>query len=97
MLNNRQKAQLRGMANTLRPVGQIGKAGLSDNLLDFLDDALESTELIKLRVLKNCGLTVNELAVEIDRCLHCQLVQSIGRTLIFYRRSKEKPEIRLVK
>jgi len=97
MLSNPQKSQLRKLANPLRPLGQIGKEGLSDNLLNFLDDALESHELVKIRLLKSCPVTVNEVTIEVIRSLHCELVQTIGRTLVFYRPAKEKRKIRLVK
>ena len=97
MLSNPQKSQLRALANPLRPLGQIGKEGLSGNLLNFLDDVLESHELIKVRLLKSCPVTANEIAIEVIRQLHCELVQDIGRILIFYRTSKENKKIRLVK
>ena len=97
MLNNQQKAQLRKLSHDQKVIGQIGKDGLSTNLLSFLEDALESHELIKIRALKNCSLSINEITIEINRQLHSELVISIGRTMVFYRRSKEKPIIRLVK
>ena len=97
MLNNAQKSQLRKLANSLKPLGQIGKEGLSDNQLSFLDDALESHELIKIHLLKSCPITVNEVEIELIRQLQCEPVQVIGRTLILYRPSKENRKIRLVK
>ena len=97
MLSNPQKSQLRTLANSLRPLGQIGKDGLNDNLLSFLDDALDSHELIKIRLLKNCPLSANEVAIEVTRILHSELVQIIGRILVFYRPAKDDRKIRLVK
>ena len=62
MLNSRQRAQLRGMANDYETILQVGKLGLSDNTVKQVDDALEKRELIKLRVLETCPLTSREAA-----------------------------------
>ena len=97
MLNNHQKTQLRALANNMTAIGQIGKDGLSENLLIFLDEALERHELIKIKVLKSCLISLNELTIEICRLLSCDLVQLIGRTLVFYRKNKEISGIKLVK
>ena len=47
MLNSRQRAQLRGMANGLDPIFQIGKSGIGDQLIKQVGEALEARELIK--------------------------------------------------
>ncbi len=97
MINNRQKAQLRSMANGLYTICQIGKDGMSDNQMDFLDDALESHELIKINVLKTSPVSVNEIAIELARILKCDIVQKIGKVIVLYRESSENKRIKLVK
>lgn len=97
MLNNRQKAQLRALGNKLSTIGQIGKEGISINLLNFIDDALESHELIKINALKTCPITTNKIAIELSRNLSCDIVQKIGRVIIIYRPSTENKRIKLVK
>ena len=97
MLTVKQKKQLRAMANPLEAIIQIGKDGLSENLFILLDDALEKHELVKVKVQKTCSTSLNELTIEILRVAHCDLVQTIGRVLIFYRKSKEQPRIKLSK
>ena len=97
MLNNRQRSQLQALANPLVSVGQIGKEGIKNSLLVFLDDALENHELIKVKVLKNCGWNLNELTIELTRKLHCELVQTIGHVLVLYRGNRQQAKIRLVK
>ncbi len=47
-MTSKQRAYLRGLANTMDPIFQIGKTGLSDNLVKQLSDALEARELIKI-------------------------------------------------
>jgi RNA-binding protein YhbY len=51
MLNSRHRAQLRGMANTIDTIVQIGKGGISENVVTQVSDALAARELIKGRVL----------------------------------------------
>ncbi len=97
MLNNRQRAQLRGLANTLQAIGQIGKEGISNNLVGFLDDALESHELVKIHILKTSPTSLNELSIELSRLLHCEVVQVIGNTMVIYRESREHKRIKLVR
>jgi RNA-binding protein len=93
MLNSKQRAYLRSLGNELEPIFQIGKGGLSDELLDQLDAALEARELIKVRVLKNCLDDEGDIADEISEALDCDVVQRIGRVILLYRPSIEDPRI----
>lgn len=52
-LTSKQRAQLRGLANTIDTIIHIGKDGIGENLVKQTDDALEARELIKGRVLEN--------------------------------------------
>lgn len=92
MLNGKQKRYLRSLANPLNSIFQIGKDGLSSNVLDSIRDAFNTHELIKISVLKTCDTDLNELSIEIAAGCRCELVQKIGRTLVFYKR-KRVPEI----
>ena len=53
MLTSKQRAYLRGLANTENAIMQIGKGGVGENLVKTISDALEARELIKLSVLEN--------------------------------------------
>ena len=53
MLTSKQRAYLRKLANPIDTIFQIGKGGISDDMLKGISDALEKRELIKLRVLEN--------------------------------------------
>lgn len=89
MLTGKQKRTLRALANTMNPITQVGKDGLSENLFKSIDDAFNTHELIKINVLKTCDIDINEIAIEISRVTHSELVQKIGRTLVFYKKAKE--------
>lgn len=93
MLTSKQRAYLRGLGNELEPVFQIGKGGLSEELLNQLDAVLEARELIKVRVLKSCLDDSGEMAEEIGRALDADVVQKIGKSFLLYRESLEKPQI----
>ncbi len=97
MLNSRQRAQLRGVANSLNTTFQIGKSGIVPNMVEQISDALERHELVKVHVLENCPLEAREACGEMARLTDADPVQVIGRRFIIYRRSEENPQIVLVK
>jgi len=88
-MTSKQRAYLRGLANKLDPIFQIGKTGLSDNLLTQLSDALEARELIKITVLETAPDTAKDLAIEISENIDCIVVQVIGSKITLFRQ-KEK-------
>ncbi len=97
MLNSRQRAQLRGLANDFETILQVGKMGISENTIKQVDDALEARELIKMSVLETCPLSSREAADELSAKVKADVVQVIGRKFILYRESKENKTIKLVK
>jgi RNA-binding protein len=80
---------LRREAQTLRPVFQIGKSGLSVQLVRELDAVLEKRELIKVSLLQNTDETAQDAGKRIAAKTDAELVQVIGRTLILFRKSKK--------
>lgn len=92
-MNSRQRAELRGMANTLDPIFQVGKGGVNDQLIRQVDETLEKRELIKLTVLESAPETAREAADQIAAATHAETVQVIGRKFVLYRKSKEKQQI----
>ncbi len=97
MLNSRQRAQLRGMANDFETILQVGKMGISENTVKQVDDALEARELIKMSVLETCEKSSREVADELAIAVKADVVQVIGRKFILYRESKDNKTIKLVK
>lgn len=87
MLNSKQRAYLRGCANTMDPVFQVGKGGIGDTLVRTVVDALEARELIKLSVLETSSATARETADELSRLTGADVVGVIGRRVILYRES----------
>lgn len=97
MLNSRQRAQLRAMANDFETILQIGKFGVNDNTVKQVLDALEARELIKLRILETCPTNVRETADDLALKTESDVVQVIGSRFILYKESKENKTIKLVK
>lgn len=97
MLTSKQRAQLRGMANTLDSIFQIGKGGVNEQLIRQVDETLEKRELIKLTTLENCFQSAKEAAEIIAKGTNSEVVQVIGRKFVLYRESKENKQIILVK
>lgn len=89
MLNARDKKILRAQAQLYRSLFQIGKDGISDNLIATLDDSLRAHELVKLNLLKTAPLSTAEAAAMLAQATDSELVHSIGRTFVLYRRSKK--------
>lgn len=90
MLTGKQKRYLRSLANTRKSLFQIGKDGLGYNLYNTVSDSLEAHELVKVNVLKTCTTDFDELAFDLARNTHSEVVQKIGRTIVLYRASKER-------
>lgn len=90
MLNSRQRAQLRGMANNYDTIFQIGKSGINDNFIQQVKEALYVRELIKLKVLETAPLSVREAAENVAEQCEADVVQVIGSKFVLYKRSKNK-------
>lgn len=97
MLNSKQRAQLRALANSIETIFQIGKSGINDQLIRQVDETLEVRELIKLRVLETSPQSVREVADAVAAETGADVVQVIGSRFILYRESKEHKKIVLVK
>ena len=95
MITSKQRAYLRGLANDLPAIMQIGKGGLSENLLKTFSDALEAKELIKLHVLENSGETPKDMIAMLAEALDAEAVAVVGRKIVLYRASEKRPVIEL--
>ena len=86
-LTSKQRAQLRGMANSLDTILIIGKEGIGENLVKQANDALEARELIKCRVLETAMYTAKEACQELAQLTRSEGVQVIGTKFVLYRES----------
>ena len=95
-LTSKQRAHLRSLANRLKPVVQIGAGGLTEATVQGIRQAFNTRELLKVRVLESAPEgaweTADAIAARLDGV---HVAQTIGRTVVLYRRHPDKPEIQL--
>lgn len=94
-MTSKQRAYLRSLAVNVDTIMQIGKDGVSENLIKTVSDALEARELIKLKTLETCPHTPREAAEELARATGAEVVTVIGFKLVLYRPSEKNPRIEL--
>ena len=97
MLTSKQRAYLRGLANTIPATQQIGKDGVTDNVAQQAALELKAKELIKIKVLETALLTAREASETLCEMLEAEPVQCIGSKLVLYKANPEKPGIVLPK
>ena len=95
-MTGKQRAFLRGMANSLETIFQVGHNGIGDQLIRQVDETLAVRELIKLRVLETSPVSSREAADQIAQQVKADVVQVIGSRFVLYRPAKE-PKIVLPK
>ena len=92
-MTSKQRAYLKSLASTLNPIFQVGKASLTPEFTQAIDEAFNTKELIKIAVLKNCMDDPNEIAQAVAERTHSQVVQVIGKKIILYKPYKKNPKI----
>ena len=97
MLTSKQRAYLRGLANTIPATQQIGKDGVTDNVAQQAALELKAKELIKIKVLETALLTAREASEILCEMLEAEPVQCIGSKLVLYKPNPQKPGIVLPK
>ena len=94
-MTTKQRSKLRSLAQTIEPIGQIGKGGIGDNMIKQLYDALEARELIKIRPLDNSDVSPREAAEQISAVLGAEVVCVIGSKIVLYRESRKHKKLSL--
>jgi len=94
-LTGKQKRYLRGLGHGLSPLVQVGKEGLSDELVGALDQALLDHELVKVRIGNNAFVEKAEAGAELAGRTGAALAQVLGHTLLLYRPHPDDPTIQL--
>lgn len=90
MFTSKQRSHLKSLGANLEPVMQVGKDGITDNLLKSLSEALEARELIKVTILETATDEPKAFAVELAEALSAEVVITMGRKTVLYRRSSRK-------
>ncbi|HCA04289.1 MAG TPA: ribosome assembly RNA-binding protein YhbY [Ruminococcaceae bacterium] len=97
MLTSKQRAFLRGMANTFDTILIIGKGEITENIIMQADTALTARELIKGKVLETSSYSSREAADILAEKCGADVVQVIGSKFVLYRPNPDEPVIVLPK
>ena len=89
-MTSKQRSHLKSIAANLDPIFQLGKGGISENMVKSISAALEARALLKINVLTNAEDDARSLAAELAVTLRAECVAVIGRKVILYRRSSRK-------
>ena len=92
-LTSKQRAYLKGLASNLDPIFQIGKASLTPEVTNAVEEAFNTRELLKVAVLKNCIDDPRAIAEALADRTHSTVVQVIGKKIVLYRKDKKNPKI----
>jgi len=94
-LTSKQKQYLKGLAHSLSPIVRVGKAGVTEGVESETRKALESHELIKVRVDIDDSTDRKLMAASLAESTDATLVATLGKIAILYREREEEPEIKL--
>jgi RNA-binding protein len=97
MITGKQRSYLKKLSQNLNPIFQIGKGGLTENIIKQFDEGLEARELVKTNVLKNSLFDAKEASEAIANATGAEIVSVIGSKFVLYRESKKKKTINLPK
>ena len=96
-MTSKQRAYLKGLAMKLDPVFNVGKSSITPEFTSAIAEVLETRELIKISVLKNCLDEPREIAEVLAERTHSQVVQVNGKKIVLYKESKDNKKIELPK
>ena len=97
MLTSKQRAALRAIAAGIDTILQIGKGGVSENLITQVDDALRAREIVKIRVLETAFMTPAEAAAIVSEATGSEVAQVIGTKFVLYRENRDIPKEKRIK
>jgi len=92
-LNNKQKAKLKAMAQTMDVIVKVGDKGVTDNVIESLKEALKARELVKISVAHSDRKVRKQMILELTEACDATLVNIIGKTGLIFKTNWEEPII----
>ncbi|AMC93290.1 RNA-binding protein [Erysipelothrix larvae] len=86
MLTNEQKRKLRAIAHHEKTTVYIGKNGLTETVYESFENSLVAHNLVKVTLQKTAPIEKEVVSEELTERFACDLVSSVGRVLVFYRK-----------
>ena len=94
-LTNKVARHLKGLGHHLDPVVQIGKEGITEAIVRATKEQLLAHELIKVRISPDAPVDRKDAGAELAEKVGASLAQTLGRTVLLYKRHPHKPKIEL--
>ena len=88
-MKGRERAELRAAAHNLDPTVHVGQQGLTPSLINSLDDALRTRELVKVKLGKKDDMKPKDVANSLALATNSAVVQVIGRTATLFRENPD--------
>jgi RNA-binding protein len=95
MISPKNRALLRKLANHLTPSLNLGKGELDESVIASTNNALKAHELIKVKVLNNSNISIEEISKNLSSATKSDVVGIIGHIIILYRPNQDHPIINL--
>ena len=95
MLTGKQKQYLKSLAVKLPAYVQIGKEGLTESVIQSVEDVLLARELIKVKINQNFDEDIRDTAALLAEKMDCQIVQVIGRNCVLFKQKEKKSHYEL--
>ena len=94
-MTSKERAYLRAKANSIEAIFQVGKGGITPELLKQLDNAIEARELIKISILETAPGSAKELAEELATGSNSVVIQTVGNKVTLFRQKKKNSKFNL--
>lgn len=88
-MKGKERAELRSEAHHLTPTVHIGQHGLTRPLINSLDDALRTRELVKVKLGNKDDVKPRDVANALALATKSDVIQVIGRTATLFRENPE--------
>jgi len=94
-LTNKVARHLKALGHHLDPVVQIGKEGITEAVVRATKEQLLAHELIKVRISPDAPIDRKDAGADLAEKVGASLAQTLGRTMLLYKRHPHKPKIDL--
>ena len=94
-LSKANRRYLKGLAHSMKPMVQVGKQGVTDTVVDALDEVLEAHELVKVKFIDHKD-EKNELADALADRTRSYLVGVLGNIATFYRQQEDESKRNII-
>ncbi|WP_298144183.1 ribosome assembly RNA-binding protein YhbY [uncultured Acinetobacter sp.] len=89
-LSIQERKRLRQIGHALNPVVMLGGQGLTENVIEETNRALNDHELIKVKIVAEDREARAALIEEIAQATESQIVQTIGKIVLLYKKAPKQ-------